>query len=129
MNLKQEKVNVVFSKEYGTSLKRKQKKKEKISKSLSRGKEKTMTEHRDEMLEVQAAHQDGVIEGEPLRRDEESLPVVKIPWIPIIGPKLRAAFKKHHVKVVFTAGPNLKDLLCQHKSPLPKNSQPGIYKL
>ena len=92
-------------------------------------KDKTMTEHQDEILEVQAAHQDGVIEGESLQRDEESLPVVKIPWIPRIGPKLRAAFKKHHVKVVFTAGPNLKDLLCQHKSPLPKNSQPGIYKL
>ena len=63
------------------------------------------------------------------QQDEEKIPMVKIPWIPRIGPKLRASFRKHNVKVVFTAGPSLKDMLCQHKCPLPRNSQPGIYRL
>ena len=63
------------------------------------------------------------------RQDEEKIPIVKIPWIPRIGPKLRASFRKHNVKVVFTAGPSLKDMLCQHKCSLPRNSQPGIYRL
>ena len=63
------------------------------------------------------------------KQEEEVTPVVKLPWMPIIGPKLRAAFRKHDVKVIFTAGPNLKDLLSQHKCPLPKNSQPGVYRL
>ena len=63
------------------------------------------------------------------RQDEDNSPVVKLPWIPRIGPKLRKSFKKHDVKVVFTSGPSLKDLLCQHKCPLPKNSQPGVYML
>ena len=61
--------------------------------------------------------------------DQEKKPVVKLPWIPKISPKLRKAFKKHGVKVVFTSGPNLKDILSQHKCPLPKNSQPGVYLL
>ena len=38
--------------------------------------------------------------------------VVKHPWIPIIGPKLRQAFKKKNIKTIFTSGPNLKLLLC-----------------
>ena len=38
--------------------------------------------------------------------------VVKLPWIPIIGPKLRQAFKKKNIKTIFTSGPNLKSLLC-----------------
>ena len=63
------------------------------------------------------------------QQDEEKIPIVKLPWIPRIGPKLRASFRKHNVKVVFTSGPSLKDMLCQHKCPLPKNSQPGVYRL
>ena len=62
-------------------------------------------------------------------QEDENAPVVMLPWMPIIGPKLRTAFKKHDVKVIFTAGPNLKDLLSRHKCPLPRNSQPGVYKL
>ena len=56
------------------------------------------------------------------RQDEGNSPVVKLPWIPRIGPKLRKSFKKHGVKVVFTSGPSLKDLLCQHKCSLPKKT-------
>ena len=36
---------------------------------------------------------------------------VKRPWIPIIGPKLRQAFKRKNSKTIFTSGPNLKSLL------------------
>ena len=63
------------------------------------------------------------------RDEEESSPIVKLPWIPKVGPNLRKVFKKHGVRVVFTAGPSLNDILCQHKSPLPRNSRPGVYKL
>ena len=37
--------------------------------------------------------------------------------------------RKHGVKVIFTSGKNLKDILCRHKCPLPKNSNPGVYSL
>ena len=56
-------------------------------------------------------------------------PTIMIPWIPILGPKLRRIFKKHNVKTIFTSSPNLKSLLCDNKSKLPLNSQPGVYKL
>ena len=37
--------------------------------------------------------------------------VVKLPWIPIIGIKLRQAFKKENIKTIFTSGSNLKLVL------------------
>ena len=52
---------------------------------------------------------------------------LKLPWIPIIGPKLRQAFKKKNIKTIFTSGSNLKSLLCQNKTKL--NSYPGVYEL
>ena len=55
--------------------------------------------------------------------------VVKRPWIPIIGPKLRQAFKKKNIKTIFTSGLNLKSLLCWNKTKLLPNSCPGVYKL
>ena len=59
--------------------------------------------------------------------DNESKPIIKLPWIPMVSPKLRKVMRKHGVKVVFTSGKNLSDILCKHKSPLPKNSNPGVY--
>jgi len=56
-------------------------------------------------------------------------PVVRIPWIPVIGPKLRKTLKKYGCSVIFSSGRNLKDMLCNHKTPLPKNSGSGVYKL
>ena len=51
--------------------------------------------------------------------------VVKLPWIPIIGLKLRQAFKKKNIKAIFfTSGPNLKSLLCRNKTKLLPNSYP-----
>ena len=55
--------------------------------------------------------------------------VVKLPWILIIGPKLRQAFKKENIKTIFTSGPNLNSLLCQNKTKLLPNSYPGVYEL
>ena len=39
----------------------------------------------------------------------EKQPVACIPWVPILGPKLRKLLKKRGVKTVFTASRNLKD--------------------
>ena len=64
-----------------------------------------------------------------IRNEDEPSPIVKLPWIPKIGPSLRKEFKKYGVKVVFMSGPSLSDMLCQHKYPLPENSRPGVYKL
>ena len=55
--------------------------------------------------------------------------VVKLPWIPIIGPKLRQALKKKNIKTIFTSGPNLKSLLCRNKTKLVPNSHPGVHEL
>ena len=69
------------------------------------------------------------------KKDEQKLEIpsdqltVKLPWIPIIGPKLRKTFKKKNIKTVFTSGPNLKQLLCRNKSKLTPNSYPGIYEI
>ena len=41
---------------------------------------------------------------------EDISKVVKLPWIRIIGPKLRQAFKQKNIKTIFTLGPNLKSL-------------------
>ena len=49
--------------------------------------------------------------------------------MPIIGPKLRQAFKKKNIKTIFTSGPNLKSLLCQNKTKLLSNIYPGVYEL
>ena len=47
---------------------------------------------------------------------EDISKVVKLPWISIIGPKLRQAFKKKNIKTIFTSGQDLKSLLCQNKT-------------
>ena len=60
---------------------------------------------------------------------EDIIKVVKLPWIPIIGSKLRQAFKKKNIKTIFTSGPNLKSLLCQNKTKLLPNSYPRVYEL
>ena len=40
--------------------------------------------------------------------------IIKLPWVPILGPKLRKKFKKD-IKTVFTLRANLKCILCQNK--------------
>ena len=55
--------------------------------------------------------------------------VVKLPWIPIIGLKLRQTFKKKNIKTIFTSGSSLKLLLCWNKTKLLPFSYAGVYKL
>ena len=55
--------------------------------------------------------------------------VVRLPWMPRVGPRLRKAMRKYGVKTVFSSGRNLSDMLCNHKSDLPRNSHPGVYLL
>ena len=55
--------------------------------------------------------------------------IVKLPWVPKLGPKLRKEFKKFGVKTVFTSRRNLKNLICRNKSKLLPNSFPGVYQL
>ena len=57
-------------------------------------------------------------------------PVITLPWIPSISPKLRKAYKKAGYRAVFKSGNNLKNILCsKNKMKLPRNSYPGIYKV
>ena len=44
---------------------------------------------------------------------EDSNRTAKLPWIPIVGPELRKAFKKKKIKTIFTSSSNLNLLLCQ----------------
>ena len=55
--------------------------------------------------------------------------IVKLPWVPKLGPKLRKEFKKFGIKTIFTSGRNLKNLICRNKSKLLPNSFPGVYQL
>ena len=55
--------------------------------------------------------------------------IVKLPWVPKLGPKLRKEFKKFGIKTIFTSGHNLKNLICRNKSKLLSNSFPGVYQL
>ena len=55
--------------------------------------------------------------------------IVKLPWVPKLGPKLREEFKIFGIKTIFSSGCNLKDLICRNKSKLLPNSFPGIYQL
>ncbi|XP_065671747.1 uncharacterized protein LOC136089623 [Hydra vulgaris] len=59
----------------------------------------------------------------------DTQPFIKLPWIPIVGPKLRKEFRKQNTKVIFTSTPNLKNIFCNNKTKLPLNTNPGVYQL
>ena len=62
--------------------------------------------------------------------EESTTKIVSLPWIPGISPKLKKAYKKAGVKVVFKSPANLQTLLtAKQKSALPSNSYPGIYSI
>ena len=42
---------------------------------------------------------------------------IKLPWIPIMGPKLRKECKKNGFRTVFKSSANLKSILYQNKLP------------
>ena len=52
--------------------------------------------------------------------------IVKLSWVPKLGPKLRKEFKKFVIKSIFSSGRNLKNLICRNKSKLLPNSFPGV---
>ena len=64
-----------------------------------------------------------------LTANDDQKPTVTVPWIPILGPRLRKAMRRRGVRTIFTSGRNLSSLLCNHKSALPPNSFPGVYRL
>ena len=55
--------------------------------------------------------------------------IVKLPWIPIIGPKIRKELRKTGCKVIYTSATKLKNILCNNISKLLPNSYPGVYEL
>ena len=56
--------------------------------------------------------------------------IVKLPWIPIIGPKIiRKEFRKTGYRVIFTSAAKLKNILCKNRSKLLPNSYPVVYEL
>ena len=55
--------------------------------------------------------------------------IIKLSWVPILGPKLWKEFKNKDIKTVFTSGANLKSILCQNRSKLIPSSYPGGYTL
>ena len=55
--------------------------------------------------------------------------IVKLPWVPKLGSKLRKEFKKYGIKTIFTSGRNLKNLICRNTSKLLPNSFRGVYQL
>ena len=55
--------------------------------------------------------------------------IVKLPWIPIIGPKMRKELWKTGCKVIFKSAAKLKNMLCNSKSKLLPNSYPGVYEV
>ena len=59
----------------------------------------------------------------------DTQPFIKLPWIPIVGPKLRKEFQKQNIKVIFTSAPNLNNIFCNNKTKLPPNTNPGVYQL
>ena len=52
--------------------------------------------------------------------------IVKLPWIPIIAPKIRKELRKTGCRVIFTPAAKLKNILCDNKSKLLPNSYPGV---
>ena len=70
--------------------------------------------------------------NKPKRNDQnntKNTKNIKLPWVPILGPKLQTEFKKKDIKTVFASGANLKSILCQNKSKLIPNSYLGVYTL
>ena len=55
--------------------------------------------------------------------------IIKLPWAPILGPKLRKEFKKKDIKTTFTSGADLKSILCQNKSKFIPNFYLSVYTL
>ena len=53
----------------------------------------------------------------------------KLPWILIIGPRIKKKIRKTGCRVIFTSAAKLKNILCNNESKLLPNSYPGVYRL
>ncbi|XP_065664526.1 uncharacterized protein LOC136086174 [Hydra vulgaris] len=57
-----------------------------------------------------------------------NLPVVSLPWVPGLSPKLRKIFRKAGYRAAFKSNPNLRSLpTSKNKTKLPTNRRPGTY--
>ena len=48
--------------------------------------------------------------------------IVKLPWIPIIGPKIRTELRKTGCRIISTSAAKLRNILCNNKCKLLPNS-------
>ena len=55
--------------------------------------------------------------------------IVKLPWVPKLGPKLRKELKNIGIKIIFTLGHNLNNSIYRNKSKLLANGFSGVYQL
>ena len=60
---------------------------------------------------------------------DRNLQMVKLPWVPGLGPKLKKIYKSKGFSTIFSSSANLKSLLCNNKDSLLPNSCPGVYRL
>ena len=55
--------------------------------------------------------------------------IAKLPWIPIIEPKMRKELRNTGCKVIFLSAANLKNILCNNKNKVLQNSYPRCLKI
>ena len=85
--------------------------------------------HERSSFEKMAEHHSNPDVSYRSQENVRSRSVIKIPWIPQLGRKLRKTYRKQGIKTVFMSAPSIADILCNHKSRLPPNSHPGVYKV
>lgn len=83
----------------------------------------------EEVMDRYIQHHDRGKQLNNNKQNDKYLPMVKLPWMPLIGPRLKRIMKKHQIKTVWSSGANLSQLLCNNKNSLPTNSHPGVYEL
>ena len=55
--------------------------------------------------------------------------IIKLPWMQVIGPKIRKELRKTGRKVIFTSAAKLENIVCNNKSKLLPNNYPGVYEI
>ncbi|XP_065684396.1 uncharacterized protein LOC136096749 [Hydra vulgaris] len=83
--------------------------------------------NKNNLIKITKNYLDGISKNTTSNQLDQKF--VKLPWISIIGPKLRREFKKQNIRVIFTSAPSLSNILCNNKTKLPPNSNPGVYQL
>ncbi|XP_065680471.1 uncharacterized protein LOC136094459 [Hydra vulgaris] len=83
--------------------------------------------NKNNLIKITKNYLDGISKNTTSNQLDQKF--VKLPWIPIIGPKLQREFKKQNIRVIFTSAPSLSNILCNNKTKLPPNSNPGVYQL